>query len=565
MMDTRHLLAPVQKQTQNGCMKNMTRTALFIIMGTTALFADWSQFRGNAQRTGYYPEPVGYPHGNAAWKISLTEQMIISSPSVQDNTVYIGTRDSCIYAIEGTSGNMVWKKKTGGWVDSSPLLWENMLIVGSSDNTIYVLEKENGKILSTLAAGFQFSSPGIINGMIISGLGPPFKKFSAYGSHNPNWDKIPPAWSINFSQMSYSSPAVFQNTIVIGASDGRFYGIHALEKDTVWSIQTEGGIDLSTPAIDDTTAYFAPGNYDKHVYAVDCTDGMFFWKSAGKTSKTRAANTITPNQFFELLRMSPAYRNTMIARLRARGITVPAVFDKNRSGGSSLSLPQFYPYGGMKTSSVAVDKRNVYVIQKELGYPKPRFTLLALDKYTGVEQWRFSELRNSIPLGYCSSPLVTSSVVFFGWGEGKLYACDTKTGVKLWEDSLSGDIISSPAIANGMLYAATITGDVYAYRLAETAPGLSFRKSTYCYPNPARNGVSNIQVYSEKSAAITMVVYNIAEKPVFRVTQSIAANEKFTHVWNLKNVANGVYFAMITIRYADGTKDKKILKIAVLH
>ena len=62
-----------------------------------------------------------------------------------------------------------------------------------------------------------------------------------------------------------------------------------------------------------------------------------------------------------------------------------------------------------------------------------------------------------------------------------------------------------------------------------------------------------------------MVVYNVAEKPVFRVKRTIAADEKFVYRWNLSNVANGVYFAVIKVKYAGGGEDKKILKIAVLH
>ncbi len=550
-------------------MKKLFTTALLIpILIQNSAAAEWPMFRGNEQRTGFYPDLVGFPDENGyTWKRSFGYP-IVSSPSIADNTLYIGMRDSCIYAIDAISGSVEWKVKTSGWIDASPLLWEKMCIVGGSDGHIYVLDTRNGTQLTLLTAGYQLSSPAALrNGTIISGMGPPFKQCAIFNPGSPRWDEARAAWSIPFLQMSYSSPSLWGNIISIGASDGRLYTIDLTAQDTLWSFTTGGGVDLSTPAIDTSTIYFAPGNYDKSVYAVDLKTGKLLWASIDRTKSgrnTRNRNTIHPLKFMQLLRLSPAHRAIAAARLRSRGIHAPAVLDTPKRR-LRYTTQQFYPYGGMKTSSVAVGKKRIFVVQKELGYPKPQFSLIALDKWNGRELWRFSELRNCVKLGYCSSPVVTRDKVFVGWGEGKLYALDTETGKKLWEDSLSGDIISSPAIANGNLYVATMGGDIYSYRLAETAPGLSFKKSTYCYPNPARSGYSKIQVYVSSRAEMKMVIYNAAEKPVFRLKRSMRDGEKFTYKWNLKNVANGIYFAMVQVKYSNGDEQKKLLKIAVLH
>lgn len=546
-------------------MKILTITLTFLLLLVSVSAQDWPTYRGNAQRTGFYTEAVGFPTKSPLWQKSFGKA-VISSPSIVDKTLYIGTRDSSVYALDTRSGQTLWKKKTGGWVDSSPLVYQNMVIVGSRDDTIYVLNIGTGEILSTLDAGLQMSSPGILSdGTILSGIGPPFKQFSAYGPvNNPKWESTAPSWSVPFRQMSYSSPAVLGNIIAIGAGDGKLYGIDATEKDTLWSLQTWGGIDLSTPAIENSMVYFAPGNYDKGVYAVDLISGAVKWIGVAQNASVKRGKTIHPMHLVKLLRLSPAHRNIAIGRLRKRGIHVPKALEATNRR-SAAKVEQFFPYGGMKTSSVAVDESKVYVVQKELGYPKPRFSLIALNKADGSEVWRFTELRNCVEQGHCSSPVITKNSIFFGWGEGKLYALKKETGEKLWEDSLSADILSSPAIADAKLFVATMDGNIYCYTLSETAPGESFQKDTYCYPNPARSGVSSIQIYVEKKATMEMVAYNTAERPVFRVSRTLAAKEKFVHKWNLSKVANGVYFAIIKVKYADGGKDKKILKIAVLN
>ena len=74
-----------------------------------------------------------------------------------------------------------------------------------------------------------------------------------------------------------------------------------------------------------------------------------------------------------------------------------------------------------------------------------------------------------------------------------------------------------------------------------------------------------IQIYAEKAGKMTMGIYNMDSKPVFRVNRSMTANETYTHAWNISNVANGVYFARIFVEYEDGGKDRKTVKIAVLR
>jgi len=557
----------------NTFIKTKISALLALLCSGILLAADWPTFRGNQQRTGYYADPVGFPSSKPEWTDSL-KCAFISSPSVSGNTLYIGGRDSCVYAIDGDNGKVLWKTKTKGWVDASPLVSNGMVIIGSRDGTIYVLDSRTGSVISLLSAGLQLSSVAMTpDGTILSGLGPPFNGFSAYDFLKAKWDNVQPSWNIPFDQITYSSPALSGPRAAIGSSNGRLYGIDILTKDTSWSIQTTGGVYLSTPAIEDSAIYFAPGNSDGNIYAVGLADGAFFWKSNGSPSydlskKAAQVNMISPRQFRELLRLSPQDRASTIENLNKQGITVPEILQNSTylaKKAAPGAVKDFFSYGEIKTSSVAVGPNNVYVIQKELGYPAPKFTLLALDKYQGTETWRFSEMRMCVQLGYSSSPVTTKNTIFFGWGEGHFYGLSTKTGEKIWSDSLHGDIISSPAIANEKLYVATMDGYLYAYNLTATAPGLDFRTSTYCYPNPSRGSVSHFQLFVGKAGAVDMTLYNSVEKPVFRFSRHLSANDKFTYDWNLAGVANGVYLALIKVKYDDGTGDKKVLKVAVLR
>jgi outer membrane protein assembly factor BamB len=61
-----------------------------------------------------------------------------------------------------------------------------------------------------------------------------------------------------------------------------------------------------------------------------------------------------------------------------------------------------------------------------------------------------------------SSPAIANGVVFIGSSDGGLYAIDQTTGKQKWKVTITDPISSSPAVANGMVYFITYDGVFYA-------------------------------------------------------------------------------------------------------
>lgn len=549
------------------------------LLCSLALGADWPMHRGNEQRTGYYPDETGYPSDGPTWRTRLGGP-IVSSPVVVGSVVYIGCRDSCLYAINEYDGSVKWKQNLNDWVDATALVHNDMVIVGSRDGAMYICDRRNGDIVARFNTGLQLSSAALAgNGNLITGMGPPLNGFAEFSFSAAKWDRGEAEWALRFAQMAYSSPSRLGRMAFLGSSDGILHGIDLRQHRSVWTAKTDGGVYLSTPAAGDSTVFFAPGNYDRYVYAIDANDGLVLWRSDGTNvhgvskRSTESSSSISSSLITELRRLSPRDRQVLMEYLQSRGVSNPfpvaSALSKSTAPGTA-----FYPLGDMKTSSVALGTNEVVVVQKELGFvlggdytidDRQRYNLIVLDRFDGAELWKFTELRQSPRLGYCSSPVVTESSIYVGWGEGMLYGFDRRRGELTWQDTLSGDIISSPAIAGNRLYVATMGGYLYAYDLTETPKPESFNEGTYCYPNPAREGVSKIQMYVPRAASVTVVVYNTAERPVFRLSRQLGVEEKSTYAWHVRDVANGVYFAVITAKYGNGKTDHKTLKIAVLN
>ena len=74
-------------------------------------------------------------------------QGIVSSPVVgSDGTVYVGSQDHCLYAVDGRTGKKRWAYETGASINSSPTIGnDGTVYVGSQDHKLYALDIRTGR------------------------------------------------------------------------------------------------------------------------------------------------------------------------------------------------------------------------------------------------------------------------------------------------------------------------------------------------------------------------------------------------------------------------------------
>ena len=74
--------------------------------------------------------------GDQQWTFK-TERMVFSSPTVVDGTAFVGSGDGRVYALDATVGDEQWRFKPGFAVTSSPTVADDIVFVGSHDGNVY--------------------------------------------------------------------------------------------------------------------------------------------------------------------------------------------------------------------------------------------------------------------------------------------------------------------------------------------------------------------------------------------------------------------------------------------
>ena len=149
---------------------------------------------------------------------------VSSSPTIgTDGTIYVGSRDDNLYAIN-PNGSKKWAFKTANGVYSSPAIGsDGTIYVGSYDNNLYAINPNGSKKWAFKTGDNVYSSPAIGNdGTIYVGS----RDNNLYAINPEGYKK----WAFRTGDNVYSSPAIGNDgTIYVGSWDDYLYAISDFE------------------------------------------------------------------------------------------------------------------------------------------------------------------------------------------------------------------------------------------------------------------------------------------------------------------------------------------------
>jgi outer membrane protein assembly factor BamB len=369
---------------------------------------DWAMFRRDMSRTGSLNPDGVLPRGEIKWT-HATGGAISSSPAVVDGIVYVGSRDSYVYAFKADTGEQLWEFKTGSWVESSPVVVGGVVYIGSNDGFFYALDARNGAKLWSFGTIYAVrSTAAVADGIVYIGS----DDYYVYALDAATGKT---QWRHETGTQVTSSPAVADGIVVVGSADGVFYSLNARNGKPRLQYKTRS-VGISSPVVESGVAYFT--DTSGYLFAVDI----------------QARNWPLENELMIYWKMLYVY-----------GVLPKPPKDSGYLWSYSMGTK------ARQTSSPALMENNLY-----LGAGN---NLLALDINTRKPVWSFAT-KDVVS----SSPAVTGKAVFVGSQDGSFYAVDSATGAKLWEIETGGQITSSPALVDGVIYVGSHDGKLYAIK-----------------------------------------------------------------------------------------------------
>lgn len=150
---------------------------------------------------------------------------IQSSAAVADGTVYFGSRDASLYAVDAATGIERWHLTDGtSWVVASPAVRRDLVISGRSSNgRVRAVDARTGEERWAVETGGPvFSDPVLVDETVYvgSGSGWVYALAAADGAER---------WKFRTGRAIYGGPVVADGRLYVGSDDGTLYALQAGE------------------------------------------------------------------------------------------------------------------------------------------------------------------------------------------------------------------------------------------------------------------------------------------------------------------------------------------------
>ncbi len=331
---------------------------------------------GNASAS-YGQASIQIPAPPLLWSFK-TEEEVRSSPTLAHGTIYIGSYDFNLYALDAATGAFKSKFATDAGICCTPACVGDLVIFGSEDHQVYAINAQtNTEVWTYRTWNHVRSSPRVIQDMVVVGSDDGFV-------HALDLRSGRQLWKFKTWREVRSSAAHAQGIIYIGSDDEHVYAIEAASGKEKWNFATQYGV-MSMPTVGDGMIYV--GSMDGLVYGVDMALGWTTWKH-------RTNNFIVASPTLSEGRLYVGSVDSYFYCLDAK---VGRVLWKYQSGGqitSTAAVAAGYVYFGCSDGAV-----------------------YCLEARSGQLRWKF-QTGGPVP----SSPLVRDGILYIGSNDHYVYA-----------------------------------------------------------------------------------------------------------------------------------------------
>jgi len=230
-------------------------------------------------------------NGKLLWKANLNtdaSSVLNISPRISggvglgDNTLFIGTENAEVFALDASNGNVKWTTTVSGEVLAQPVYDNKLVIIHTSRGDLIALNSDNGEQVWNLSNSQPKltlrgnATPTIAQGGIVYGRSDGYVAVALLMTGQQGW-QLPIARPYGATELERlvdvdMTPVVLNNIVYALAYNGNLVAIELLTGREIWSQKYSGFSNLTVSGQDIFLT-----DYRGYIFSVDRDDGQQRW------------------------------------------------------------------------------------------------------------------------------------------------------------------------------------------------------------------------------------------------------------------------------------------------
>ena len=361
---------------------------------------------------------------------------------------------------------------------SSPLVHQDMLFIGSPDGYVYAIDRKRGELRWEFQThGGVYTTPALLGGILYAGSRDPDSESGYVYALDARSGRL--RWQSELAR-GISRVIASENYLVVMNGGGDLYCLEASGGTIIWSRQSQGSY------------YSHPITDGQMVYAIDAAGFLAAFEVSSGDLKWKFDLPRGTDEPRAISLHPVVYGDNLYV-----GIEDGLLYVLDPATGSLKRKLRFVDIDISPRSNFIVDEGAVYVGSRGKN-------LLALDLETEKVNWQFRMDADVSPIIKYEGLIVAGAGGLLSHDK-HIYVVTAEDGILKWKFKTGGDVLARPTFAEGILYAYSADGYLYAFDLSDIDQLMPVRDASYylnrgtvAYVNgDAAEAIKALEVYNE--------------------------------------------------------------------